>query len=215
MRRNQSQKDSDRELFHLIVVGSDAATQILLNLNPSNMGSYSTRLLAQADTWAHYRVLGLKFRLHPTVLTNATVVAGYVGGVQDVPPANSNSLMEVIPSTVKGSQQSVPTSWVTVSRKDLAGPLPWYKSLLGGADATEESPGLIVLIHITSVEYFLEVFIEYEFKTAVATANSPAQLQLLRELVQSRRNQELVSERDRLLRVLAAKAEAQVSPTAK
>lgn len=196
---------TERVLFHGWLTGADAATQVLVNLNPTNMNvapATLTRVPNVADNYAHYRILALKFRLVPSDAANFIAV-GYVGGVQDTPPSTLDQVMELIPSVAQGIGQTVPTNWVKVPRSELAGPLPWYKTILGGADATEESPGILVLVHTTLHVYRVELFIEYEFKVGVAPANTPVALALANELVAARRKAVLEAERARLLRVLS------------
>lgn len=197
--------DKERVLFHGRIAGADAVTQVLVNLNPTNMSAAPaglTRLPAVADNFAQYRIRKFKFRLHCTGASFPTC-AGFVGGVQDTPPTSLAQIMELIPSTELGQGQLVPTNWVNVPPGDLAGPLPWYKTILGSADATEESPGVFVLIHTASQTYSVEFFIEYEFKAAVAPANTPAAVSLLAEVLAARRKAAHEAERKRLLRALS------------
>jgi len=201
-------------MFHGIVGSSAAATQELLNLNPSNMGitpGQLTRPVAQADLWAHYRILSMRFRFM-TSGASTPVAAAFVGGVQDTPPSTLAQVMEVIPAVLLGANQQVPTNWVDVPRSDLAGPLPWYKSLLGAGDATEESPGVLVIFHTTLVSFLLELFIEYEFKVAVAPANTPEGLALLQEVRALRVNRERQVQRAQVLRALTGPSTNSTTP---
>ncbi len=206
MSKRTTKRDSVVETFHGLFTSSSAATQELLNLNPTNMNvapAQFTRVPAVADNWAQYRVLALRFRLHSIGSSNA-VAAGFVGGVQDTPPSTAAQVMELLPSTYLGPSQQVPSKWVNVPRKDLAGPLSWYKTVLGTADATEESPGVLVVTHTTMVFWAVEAYITYEFKAAVAPGNTPAALAYQRAVAAERKRALQEGQRARLLSVLAA-----------
>jgi hypothetical protein len=186
MRRNNRRNDMEACEFHGIWSGADAATQVLLNLNPSNMSAAGfTRLGGFADNFASFKIQRLRFRIHCNNATSGTA-ACFVGSVQDTSPSTLPQVMEVLPAAILGLVQQVPTNWVEVPKADLAGPLTWYKSLLGTADATEESPGLLVLVHTTLVAYTVEIEGNYLFKTAVAPANTPMALKLAQEIRASR-----------------------------
>lgn len=161
------------------------------------------RVLTEADAWCHFRVKKLSMRLLPTSPSTVPQALGYVGGVEDTPPANFSQVSELIPSTVKGVGQTTPSSWVHVPKSDLAGPFPWYKTIQGTADPTEESPGAIIAVGTGTEAVIIEFKGKFEFKTSVATANTPMQLQL-RECVRRERmlNAQIV-ERDRILKILA------------
>lgn len=137
------------------------------------------RALTEADAWDYFRVLSLKFRLFPASAAPSTFQAvGYVPGVQDTPPNSQGNVAELINSTVLSARQTTPTNWITVPRKELAGPFPWYKSIPGTADATEEEPGAIYVAGVTTDPYVLEVACVFEFKSSIATNNTPLPLQL-------------------------------------
>lgn len=207
----------DRETceVHGLLIDAAAPTQVLLNLNPSNMASVSfTRLASLADAYAQYRVRSLRFRLHANN-SAATVAAGYVGGIQDTTPSTAVQVMELLPSCYTGGAQQVPSNWVTVPPSDLAGPHPWYKSVLGTADATEEAPGLIVMVRsAANIPVQLEVFAVYEFKAALAPANTPAMVKLMAEARLARQVTRLAAERAALQRVLLGGPTAPPGPTA-
>jgi hypothetical protein len=114
--------------------------------------------------------------------------------------------MELLPSCHLSGSNTVPTEWVRVPKSDLAGPLPWYKSIAGSADATEEAPGAISVFSTGTTDAFsLEVRGVFEFKTAVAPANTPAAVALRDQVRTLRKMDQLLSEKQRLLAVLAAK----------
>lgn len=172
-KRNGKGKDSLTFTFHTIVLantGVGGNNNFLVSPNVT----LTPRGLIEADTWAHFKVTKLRFRLHPTdTAIDSDVVCGYVGGIQDATPATIAEIGELIPSTLLGAQTTVPTEWVSVSGSELNGPFPWYKTIPGSADATEEAPGRIVLASTTiSAGFSLELRGEFVFKTAVAAANT-------------------------------------------
>jgi hypothetical protein len=167
-------RDSAQVEFHFLINSVFASNVFNILFNASAMSTYSTRWAAEADLWAHFRVKALKFRLHPmgpSVTNNQAI--GFVGGVQDTLPGTVPLVMELLPSTFLSTESTVPTEWVVVPKQQLAGPLPWYKAINGAADATEESPGAVVISGVTSDGFIAEFRTLIEFKTAVAAANTP------------------------------------------
>lgn len=161
------------------------------------------RVLAEADAWCHFRIRKLSFRLLPTSPSTVPQAVGYVGGVEDTPPATFVQVSELIPSTIKGVGQTTPSAWVHVPKIDLAGPFPWYKTIQGTADPTEESPGSIIAVGTGTEAVIIEFKGKFEFKTAVATANTPAALAARSALRRERIDHALSYERDRILKILA------------
>lgn len=207
-RRNN--RDSDVLPFHCFADVTMTAGAFATPLSPSTINS--ARAAAAADTWAHFRVRKLKFRLHPYPLAQAGQALGYVGGVQDTPPSTLAQVMELLPAVYWAggapaanapNRTQQPTEWQTVSKSELAGPLPWYKSLPGGADATEEAPGLIVGAGTGTDHLHIEFRGVFEFKTSVSPANTPAALELRAKLRADRILREKELERTHLLGVLS------------
>ena len=171
---------------------------VTFTVSPSGLSTVSSRLIVEADSFAHFRVKSLKFRLHrPSTLANAQAM-GYVGGVQDTLPGSIGNIVELLPSTYMEATETVPSAWVVVSPKDLAGPLPWYKSVAGAADATEEAPGVLCLGGTTTDAYSFEIKGVLEFKTAVSTSNSPAEYAARLQRINLRMEQARKKARDRL-----------------
>jgi hypothetical protein len=150
-------------------------------------------------------MLSLKFRVHPSGGTSNQLL-GYVGGVQDTTPATIGAVGELLPAVVLGKSATTPTEWQSVSKSDLAGPLPWYKSVAGSADPTEEAPGVLCLIGTGTEVLLIELKGVMAFKTAVNTANTPLYAEVLRKMREERVRSEQSIERDRLLKVLAPAA---------
>jgi hypothetical protein len=195
--------------FHHIQVLTLAATTGTINCNPTGL---SSRALSEADNWAHFRLRRLKFRIHPqeklpTAGTNevSRACVGYVGGMEDTAPATATDIMELLPSLYLAGYSTIPTKWMTISPKDLAGPLPWYKTIPGTADVTEESPGQLcyVLAGSGSVN---SIVIEwsgiFEFKTSVSATNTPLSAKLREMIRDERRRAADEIERKKLQQVL-------------
>jgi hypothetical protein len=172
--------------FHTLISAALAAGVFQTLLNPSQFTG--TRLATEADVWAHFRFRKLSFRLRVTPSTSAQQFAGFAGGVQDTPPGTAQAVMELIPSCMIDVDQTVPSEWVNVRQSELAGCFPWYKSVVGAADPTEEAPGVLCIVGTGTEVFGLEVRGVLEFKTAVAVANTPLSMQA-RNLMRAERLQ--------------------------
>ncbi len=192
--------------IHFTIASSFSSGIFVPTLSPTDLAAYSTRLAALADEYCHYRIKSFRCRLHPPASAAAAPQAlGVIGGVQDTLPGTVAQITELIPSTFLSHETTVPTEWVNVPKQDLQGPLPWYKSIRGSADVTEETPGYLVAAGGASDVVYIEVRALYEFKTAVAPANTPAYLALRKQLLAARVDSERQKNRDVILRTLSAK----------
>ncbi len=195
-------RDNQRAVFHALLTPQLAANVASVALSPFAMSNWSTRLADLADNWAHFRALSFRFRIHRGSLTGRLTV-GFVGGVQDVTPATASNIMELLPATVYENTYTKPSDWVKVSKSELRGPFPWYKSLPGTADATEEAPGVLCIVGGAAADVTtIEVVGEFEFKTAVAPANTPMAVQLRGLALAERRNIAREAARQRMSAVL-------------
>jgi len=194
--------DSGLFPFHYVLNASLVAGVSNFPLSPN--ASVSPRAVVEADTWAHFRVRRLKFRLHPDPTSGNAVssAAGYVGGIQDTVPATVGAITELLPSAFLSGGTSLPTEWVVVTAKDLAGPLPWYKTIPGSADPTEEAPGTICVAGVSTDTYAIEFRGVFEFKVAVSTANTPLMVEARRLRIEQAR----ASQRTRLVAALSGAA---------
>jgi len=203
--RMQKRKVKDGEIVSIhgfgvaALVGGASNAQV----SPSGLTAVSSRLLAEADSWCYFRVRSLKFRLHNSGSANDFAI-GFVGGAQDTLPATLATVMELLPSTYFSHNYTRPSDWVVVSGSELAGPFPWYKSVNGTADTSEEGPGYICIAGTTTQTFYYELYAVFEFKTAVAPANTPLARQAVQAVVAERRELALRRERDVLLRALAS-----------
>lgn len=189
--------------FHFLNSTVFAAGATGFTLSPS--ASVSPRALAEADAWAHFRVKSFAFRLLPTAVVSVlrgVQTAGYVGGVQDTSPTTLAQVTELLPSVILPSASTVPTEWVRPSKAELAGCFPWYKTIPGTADATEESPGSIVLTGTVGDVFQIEFRGTFEFKTAVSTGNTPLEATSRLRLREERVRMAITNERALLLKIL-------------
>jgi hypothetical protein len=85
----------------------------------------------------------------------------------------------------------------------LAGPFPWYKSVAGATDITEEAPGAFYVLGTASETFVLEYNGVFEFSGSVSTSNTPAVLALREEIKALRVRAELAREKARIMSVLA------------
>jgi hypothetical protein len=101
---------------------------------------------------------------------------------------------------------------VNVSKSDLAGPFPWYKTVVGTADATEESPGLVTIAGTGTDPFVAEFRGVFHFKTSVATANTPMALNLRRRIHEERALGAIIAQKNVLMRILSTGTTPAVSP---
>lgn len=193
--------------FHSIVPITSVGSTVL-TATPTNL---SARAGSEADAWGHFKMTKLAFRILPQSGVSAAntydLILGYVGGVQDTQPATVANIGELLPSVYSPSTQTIPSNWVHVPRVDLAGPLPWYKSIAGTADATEEAPGSLCIYATqaagTNGTRYIELVGEFVFKTSVATANTPAAVMARKAVHDWRLKKVDDDERDRIIRLLS------------
>jgi hypothetical protein len=90
-----------------------------------------------------------------------------------------------------------------VSKAELAGPFPWYKTIAGGPDPSEEAPGALYVLGTTTDPMLVELFGEFEFKASIATNNTPAAVALREELRAFRMLRTEQRERERVMKALS------------
>jgi hypothetical protein len=198
-RKGGGGKDSCLMPFHFAQFGQFVGGLAAFNITPAVF----PRVALEADVWAHFRIRKLAFRLMPTSPSTVAQAAGFVGGAQDSNPSTFAQVAELLPSCVKGVGQTIPSNWVHPSRSELAGPFPWYKTVAGSADVTEEIPGALVIVGTGTEDYSVEFKGVFEFKTGVNSANTPLELKL-RALVRRERVENMQRlEREAILKILS------------
>lgn len=193
--------------FHYLYTLSGGSAAAQLSLLPASF----PRVLIEADAWAHFRVTKLAFRLLPPANNDAAgtlimAAAGFCGGMEDTPPATLATISELIPSCFMPGHQQTPSAWIRVSKKELQGPFPWYKTIQGTVDTTEESPGqMCFLINSnTTSTLYVEFKGVFEFKTSIASGNTPMYLEFLKKVREERVKKRDDEDRGKLLRVIAS-----------
>jgi hypothetical protein len=162
----------------------------------------SPRAGTEADCWQWYRLKSLKFRL---LGLSTTSYCGFVEGKPDTLPASGAQIMELLDSVAHmGPQETVWSRWVNVPKKALAGPLPWYKTVLGGATDEEEVNGFLVLAGTGTATVNVEYYFTFEFKGPIATANTPLMAELTRKLREEKTRLHAEKRRGELLAQLSA-----------
>lgn len=186
--------------FSAFITGLVGASGNQINANPTGI---TGPILIEADTWCLFRLRSLRFRLHRLPATVTPMVACYTVTIQDTPPATNASCVNVIPHVILTPTATEPSEWCVVSVQDLAGPFPYYKSIPGTADVTEEVPGQICISGAAADTFQLEVEGVMQFKGMVSAGNTPEELQLRKALRDLRIRREVELARQSLLRVLA------------
>lgn len=159
------------------------------------------RFLTEADCWEWYRVKSLKFRIF--ALTTAAY-AGYVEGKPDTLPSSGAQIMELLDSvTHLGPQETGWSRWVNVPKKALAGALPWYKTIVGLASDEEEVSGVLCFAGTGTNVINSEFYITVDFKGPIASANTPAMVEVSMRLHEMRRRAAAERKRNALLAAIA------------
>ncbi len=175
-----------------------------LALNPANY----TRLSSIGDAYEFYRLKRLKFRIHPGSSLGSDQVVAFLAGVIDTPPSTVAQASEVVNSTILALSATVPSSWVDVPEMDLRGSFPWYKTVQGTSDTAEEVVGYLFCTGGTTNIVKLEIRGQFEFKEAVAPANTPLAIELRKKIREERARLASEKERENLLKVISLGATA-------
>ncbi len=142
------------------------------------------RVLEVADAFEQYRVTRLRYRLHPISVANQRAIAvAYYPGITDNPPAAVTDIAENTLRAVLGVAATVPTKWVSVPTSVLQGCFPWYKTVPGSSDSSEEIVGNLYARGAGLSDYYgLEVEGMFEFKGPANTGATPmARVQAARQ----------------------------------
>jgi hypothetical protein len=212
-KRNQSKEKKDSSVYPFHGIATAALTAGVYNfvVSPSAMSNIIPRVLVEADTWAHFRMNSFRFRILRTGTVASVLAYGYAGGVQDSPPGTIGQIGELLSSSVLAGTNTVPGDWVRVSKTELAGPLPWYKTIPGTADPTEEAPGVVIVAGTGTEGFCIEVMGVIEFKIALSTINTPEAV-FLRDRLRLLTKQEHQKKQLQALNVLAG-SQTNVAPT--
>ncbi len=191
--------DSVSEHFHGLVSVALVAGANNLAMNPA----VTTRLASIADAYQLYRLRRLRFRLQPQDSAPAAAQsASWQTGIVDTPPSTVATNMECINSAYLSVRAIQPTGWVDVPPADLQGPFPWYKTVQGTPDTSEEIVGYVFLTGSGTNSVAVEFDGVMEFKEAIAPANTPAAVEARRKLRQEQLSMALRRERAAVLSLL-------------
>ncbi len=207
-RKGGGRIDSCRVPFHYTFNTAFTAGTYNFSLSPASF----PRILAEADAWALFRVPKFSFRMLPTSPVTVAQACGFLGAVQDNNPVTFATLTEILPCAIKGVGQTTPTQWVHVTKRELAGPFPWYKTIAGTPDGSEEQPGFVFAVGTGTEAVIIETRGIFEFKIAVATANTPLAQEMRRALRAERTLALMVREKEQLMRILAAASPPENTP---
>lgn len=167
-RNRQQSRDTVAIPFRYFAVGSLAAQAIFVSPN----GTFSPRLAAIADDFDEYRVTSLRFRLQQPITAAATFAACYQPGIIDTPPTTAATISEGLNSIVLSTGITTPSQWSRVPKGVLAGMHPWYKTIPGTPEASEELQGGIYAAASTTGS-ILEWEGVCEFRSAISAGNTP------------------------------------------
>jgi hypothetical protein len=143
-----------------------------LQLTPSALASYATRLAAMSDLYSVFRWKRCAYR---HIVSSGEIRAlGVASAVLDTPPTGLSATAELRAVTINGSGEVSRPAWVTIPQNVLKGSLPWYKSVAGAADPWDEVPAIMYVYSQTATGVVtFELDGECEFKSQVAPANTP------------------------------------------
>jgi len=172
---------------------------VVMQCNNNNL---SPRMVNEADAWALWRLKALRYRLrHATTLTGVQGMC-YIAGVTDAGPGTVTALSENHAYTVLMPTDTVPSPWVKVPKALLGGYEVWYKTVPGSPETADEQPGAIFLAGTGTDVVSYEVDFTIEFRDAVNTGSTPAELMLRASLRENAAQRRAAEERRRLLLVL-------------
>ncbi len=191
MGKGRSGSDTVSELFTVEISGALAAGVAVLAVAP--VASFCPRASAIADTYAMYQVRKLRFRLLKVTVTG-TMAACYIAGITDNGPATVTAASESHAHVFNTVSQVVHSNWVKVPRGDLRGMHPWYKTVPGTPETAEESAGSIYFVGTGTDSYAIEMQVQFAFRDAVSTTDTPVAVELRRllreEIWRARREKE-------------------------
>ncbi len=185
---------------HALIIGATSSNLGTIAVDAS--AAISQRIQSIADDFALYKYKRLSCRLHVNGVTDFSV--GFVGNIPVNTPASHADNMNSLDATFCPAGQLVPSDWVTVPPKRLAGQFPWYRTRLGTFDQSEAIVGALYIVSSSSAAtYTLEVRCAVEFKDPLDPDVS-AEARVLRSKAREIAEKLIRDkERDRLLGLLA------------
>jgi hypothetical protein len=190
--------------FRLVQAASLTTGMLQISLQPGSL-SGSTRIPEVADGFAFYKLTRLRFRMHRSADANPCSIA-FVPGAPNTVPATASAANELLHGTYYVNTYTAPSQWVKVPAADLKGQFEWYKTITGTEVADLAYPGSITAQGTTTDAIVYEIVGTYVFKEPISTANTPAELALLRRMRQDREVAARAAAKDRMLKILSTDA---------
>lgn len=220
--------DGIKETFKVINNGTyDASNKLALPLSPL----LSDILSNQANNFAYYRFIRLKFRIRKNQSGDGTPVPTdgaccFYSGVPDATPGTLSTISSVSDSVYWARIQTAPSEWCSVPPTTLLGKQPWYKAVAGTPEAVEELQGYLLFVGSGTVSGTVtyEIRGQVEFKDQVDSTATPPLSEKERwdvvsvigkkflELARVRRETLVARQRQHALAVLASTSTAQPNP---
>lgn len=146
-----------------------------------------------ADQFELWQLRSLRYRIIPGGTITGNQAAAYIPGIVDnFASADVSTLSQVPFTAILGTRQTNPTPWISVPRSQLSSYASWYKTVQGTPDTDLEFQGYLYLAGTGSDVLWLDMETTIALKNKVAQGLTP----------QLRRDQAMISERDRLLKIL-------------
>lgn len=172
-------------MFNSTLIGGVAVQ----SLQPSNVSLPN----AMSDVYEFYRIVKLRYRMHPPITLAAPQCAVYLAGIIDTPSSlNLSACLQIPHAAVMSARSTIPSKWCNVPPRALSSYMTWYKTVAGTPDPDAEEQGKLYIAGNASDNYSVELMITYEFKTPVVPGATP----------KMKADAALLRERDRLLRIL-------------
>lgn len=171
-KKQRGQEDVIFEEFSMLIVATLSSGAASINVSPNS--TISARSATVADTYSLYRMKSFRFRLHRASTLSSAQVACYVPGIADIPPSTLSNAAEVLYHVMMMPVYTIPSKWCHVPLSELRGYQPWYKTIVGTPDPAAEILGVLAIAGSGSDTYSLEIAGCFEFKSPIASANTPA-----------------------------------------
>jgi len=178
-------RDTVRIPFHAFMA-TTFTTSAVVFLSPL----ITPRLTAIADSYDEYRFESFKFRIRDGQASNQA--ACFIPGIVDTPPATLSAVGEVLNSVMIGVGETIPSNWSNISKGVLSGMHPWYKTVAGTPESSEEIQGNVCIFEGSGagVSVVLEISGVCAMRAGVNAGNTPLDRQLA---LRRREKQRIVS----------------------
>jgi hypothetical protein len=201
--------------FHYMNTSAAVGNQIITAVSCNT--AFSSRVTLEGDIYQFWRCRELEYRLHPSsdggTGRNATALAFYPG-IVDTAPATLPDISENVHVTYSSQFSTVPSQWVRIPHKSLRGEFPWYKTIAGSQDISEEVLGFLCAWSSNATGL---VTFEWrgiiEFKDPVDDSNTPLLREARRKARELRRKAIDMVARRKLLGVITIQTPGEATAT--